>query len=311
MTRDEWIEHFQLDVVACATVDESYSSEVDRLVLTDGQVVFLKRPYTAEKWYRERGWIRALEGLVPVPRILAEAAPGQTTGAFVLAALPGQAPVSMTKKLAYEIGRTLAMLHTCTGEDYGEYTEDGFYAYPVQDWRRFRNEKLDGFMPFITSELDPVFLENIQTELVRREQSLPEPSRPVATHCDFRLANLLTVGDQVTGVIDFETTRYGAVEMDFTKIVRNLNTFGSIYVTAFQKDTRHYTQTCRSRRISHTIVCGKHSRPSAGASNGDEKSTRRSLRRTSHSSSRNYRRRAYRTGIDSPMSWKKPLYLEK
>jgi len=235
MTRDEWIKHFQLDVAACATVDESYSSEVDRLVLTDGQVVFLKRPYTAEKWYRERGWIHALEGFVPVPHILAEAAPGQTTGAFVLAALPGQTPVTMTKKLAYEIGRTLAMLHTCTGEAYGEYTEDGFYAYPVQDWRRFRNEKLDGFMPFITTELDPVFLENIQTELVRREQSLPEPSRPVATHCDFRLANLLTVDDQVTGVIDFETTRYGAVEMDFTKIVRNLNTFGSIYVTAFQE----------------------------------------------------------------------------
>lgn len=235
MTRDAWIKHFQLDVEACATVDESYSSEVDRLVLADGQVVFLKRPYTAEKWYRERGWIHALEGFVPVPHILAEAAPGQTTGAFVLAALPGQAPVTMTKKLAYEIGRTLAMLHTCTGEAYGEYTEDGFYAYPVQDWRCFRNEKLDGFMPFITSELDSVFLENIQTELVRREQSLPEPSCPVATHCDFRLANLLTVGDQVTGVIDFETTRYGAVEMDFTKIVRNLNTFGSIYVTAFQE----------------------------------------------------------------------------
>lgn len=235
MTRDEWIEHFQLDVAVCATVDESYSSEVDRLVLTDGQVVFLKRPYTAEKWYRERGWIRALEGLVPVPRIFAEAAPGQTTGAFVLAALPGQAPVSMTKKLAYEIGRTLAILHTCTGEAYGEYTKNGFYAYPVQDWRYFRNEKLDGFMPFITSELDPSFLENIQTELVRREQSLPEPSRPVATHCDFRLANLLTVGDEVTGVIDFETTRYGAIEMDFTKIVRNLNTFGSVYVTAFQE----------------------------------------------------------------------------
>ncbi|WP_373952858.1 aminoglycoside phosphotransferase family protein [Exiguobacterium acetylicum] len=235
MTRDEWIEHFQLDVAACATVDESYSSEVDRLVLTDGQVVFLKRPYTAEKWYRERGWIHALEEFVPVPHILAEAAPGQTTGAFVLAALAGQAPISMTKKLAYEIGRTLTMLHTCTGEAYGEYTEDGFYAYPVQDWRRFRNEKLEGFMPFITSELAPVFLENIQTELVRREQSLPEPSRPVATHCDFRLANLLTVGDQVTGVIDFETTRYGAVEMDFTKIVRNLNTFGSAYVTAFQE----------------------------------------------------------------------------
>ena len=235
MTRDEWIKHFQLDVAACATVDESYSSEVDRLVLTDGQVVFLKRPYTAEKWYRERGWIHALEGFVPVPHILAETAPGQTTGAFVFAALAGQAPITMTKKLAYEIGRTLAMLHTCTGETYGEYTKNGFYAYPVQDWRRFRNEKLDGFMPFITTELDPVFLENIQTELVRREQSLPEPSRPVATHCDFRLANLLTVDDQVTGVIDFETTHYGAVEMDFTKIVRNLNTFGSIYVTAFQE----------------------------------------------------------------------------
>lgn len=141
----------------------------------------------------------------------------------------------MTKKLAYEIGRTLAILHTCTGEAYGEYTKNGFYAYPVQDWRYFRNEKLDGFMPFITSELNPSFLENIQTELLRREQSLPEPSRPVATHCDFRLANLLTVGDEVTGVIDFETTRYGAIEMDFTKIVRNLNTFGSVYVTAFQE----------------------------------------------------------------------------
>ena len=235
MTRDEWIEYFQLDVAACATVDESYSSEVDRLVLTDGQIVFLKRPYTAEKWYRERGWIRALERHVPVPKILAEAAPGQTTGAFVLAALPGGAPATMTKTLAYEIGRTLAQLHTCTGEAYGEYTEDGFYAYPVQDWRHFRNEKLEGFMPFITSALEPDFLESIETELARREQLLPEPSRPGATHFDFRLANLLTEGDAVTGVIDFETTRYGAVEMDFTKVVRNLNEFGSLYVMAFQE----------------------------------------------------------------------------
>ncbi|WP_215115717.1 phosphotransferase family protein [Exiguobacterium sp. s80] len=235
MTREEWIQSFDLDVAEIFSVTDSYSSEVDRLVLRDGRTVFLKRPYTADKWYREHGWLTYLADRVAVPKILAEAPPTpQTTGAFVLEALAGATIETVTPTLATQIGQLHATLHTCTHETYGDFEQNGFTAFTSQDWRVFRNAKMTSFEPAIQQVLPPALYQAAFTELKRRERELPEPSRPVAVHLDFRLGNLLADGGNLTGLIDFETSRFGATEIDFTKLDRDVFQGGSALLNAYQ-----------------------------------------------------------------------------
>lgn len=235
MTREEWIQSFDLDVAEIFSVTDSYSSDVDRLVLRDGRTVFLKRPYTADKWHREHGWLTYLASRVAVPKILMAVRPTeQTTGAFVLEALAGSTIETVTPKLASQIGQLHAALHTCTREAYGDFAEDGFTAFKSQDWRVFRNAKMTSFEPAIRQALSPALYHAAFAELKQREHELPEPSRPVAVHLDFRLGNLLAAGESLTGLIDFETSRFGATEIDFTKLDRDVFQDGSALLDAYQ-----------------------------------------------------------------------------
>ena len=236
MTREEWIQAFGLDVAEIFPVTDSYSSDVDRLVLRDGRTVFLKRPYTADKWYREHGWLTYLDSRVAVPKILMAARPTkQTTGAFVLEALAGSTIEKVTPALAAQIGQLHAALHTCTSDAYGDFGQEGFTAFPSQDWRVFRNAKMTSFEPAIRQALSPDLYQAAFTELNRRERELPEPSRPVAVHLDFRLGNLLADGERLTGLIDFETSRFGATEIDFTKLDRDVFEGESDLFDAYQQ----------------------------------------------------------------------------
>ncbi len=236
MTREEWIQSFDLDVAEIFPVTDSYSSDVDRLLLHDGRTVFLKRPYTADKWYREQGWLTYLADRVDVPKILMAARPtGQTTGAFVLEALAGTTIETVTPALATQIGQLHAALHTCTSDAYGDFEQNGFTAFPSQDWRVFRNAKMTSFEPAIRQALSPDLYQAAFTELKRRERELPEPSRPVVVHLDFRLGNLLADGETLTGLIDFETSRFGATEIDFTKLDRDVFEGKSDLFDAYQQ----------------------------------------------------------------------------
>lgn len=236
MTREEWIQAFGLDVAEIFPVTDSYSSDVDRLVLRDGRTVFLKRPYKADKWYREHGWLTYLDSRVAVPKILMAARPTkQTTGAFVLEALAGSTIEKVTPELVSQIGRLHATLHTCTGETYGDFEENGFTAFTSQDWRVFRNAKMTSFEPAIQQVLSPALYQAAFAELKRRERELPEPTRPVAVHLDFRLGNLLADGGNLTGLIDFETSRFGATEIDFTKLDRDVFQGESRLLDAYQQ----------------------------------------------------------------------------
>ncbi len=236
MTREDWIQLFDLDVADSFPVTDSYSSDVDRLLLRDGRTVFLKRPYTADKWYREHGWLTYLASRVAVPKILMEARPtGQTTGAFVLEALTGSTIETVTPTLASQIGQLHATLHNCTRDAYGDFEKNGFTAFTSQDWRIFRNAKMTSFDSAIRQVLSPALYQAAFAELKRREHELPEPSRPVAVHLDFRLGNLLADGETLTGLIDFETSRFGATEIDFTKLDQDVFQGGPELLDAYQK----------------------------------------------------------------------------
>lgn len=51
---------------------------------------------------------------------------------------------------------------------------------------------------------------------------LPLTDGPSLIHMDFRPGNILVYKNQVVGIIDFESLRIGATEMDFTKVNRDI-----------------------------------------------------------------------------------------
>ena len=57
------------------------------------------------------------------------------------------------------------------------------------------------------------------------KQQLPPSDGPSFIHMDFRPANIIVLGDNVSGVIDFESVRFGSTEIDFTKLYRDFLSF--------------------------------------------------------------------------------------
>ncbi|WP_238327472.1 phosphotransferase [Paenibacillus gorillae] len=52
--------------------------------------------------------------------------------------------------------------------------------------------------------------------------ALPAPDGPGIVHMDFRPGNILVKGNEVAGIIDFESARGGSSEIDFTKVNRDI-----------------------------------------------------------------------------------------
>ena len=53
------------------------------------------------------------------------------------------------------------------------------------------------------------------------KQQLPSPDGPSFVHMDFRPANIIVDNEKVSGIIDFESVRFGSTEIDFTKLYRD------------------------------------------------------------------------------------------
>ena len=47
---------------------------------------------------------------------------------------------------------------------------------------------------------------------------LPEPDGPCWTHFDYHPGNILVIEDNISGLIDFESSHGGSADMDFIKI---------------------------------------------------------------------------------------------
>jgi len=70
--------------------------------------------------------------------------------------------------------------------------------------------------------IDPRVYERSLKHFDRQLNLLPSPDGPSFIHMDFWPGDILVHENQVAGIIDFESVRIGATEMDFTKINRDI-----------------------------------------------------------------------------------------
>lgn len=215
------IEKLNLNVLTIDDVPDSFSSTVYKIILVNKQTVYLKIPYSKVKLVREYEAIEILRDVLPVPRLL-EYWEGndEIPGALLLSAIEGE-PLSqeVDEKLAFDIGVNHAKLHNVTPQE--NITYQGI-SNVYDEWSTFLETHFYGFAEEVKDVIPVALLEQSIELFEELRKSLPTPDGPSFIHMDFRPANIIIQHNQVSGIIDFESARFGSTEMDFTKINRDI-----------------------------------------------------------------------------------------
>ena len=228
------IEQLKLQILSLDEVEDSHSSTVFKCTLLKGENVFIKIPYTKLKYRRELEAYEILKGRVAIPEML-DCWDGdeEVPGAFLLSELKGK-PLTpeATPAAAFQVGILQATMHTiqpATGKvltgiqneypNWSHFIENQFYSF-AEDAKEVVTEKL--------------FNQAIEKYEEMKHQ-IPSPDGPSFVHMDFRPANIIVDGNRVSGMIDFESVRFGSTEIDFIKLYRDFLSCNPALYQAFQE----------------------------------------------------------------------------
>lgn len=209
----KYIDQLGINVSDVFNVPESFSSEVYSLLLKNGEKVILKIPYNKSKLLREYKMLELLKDKLPVPKVLDFFEGNENLkGALLLSYIDGNPIIGeIDKKLAYDMGELLAKLHVVPMKYY-QLTEDNTKDWWISIKTRFKEwtkECENGMTPHMLNKCIKVF--------EKMYKDLPTPDGPCVIHFDYRPGNILTKNNEIKGLIDFESSRGGSSDIDFTK----------------------------------------------------------------------------------------------
>lgn len=225
---------FKLDIHAFQAVEDSHSSTVYQCTCSNGEIVFIKIPFSTLKFQRELEAYQLLYNQIPIPTLLDYFSEDEHgPGAFLLSALKGE-PLQQNRApaVAFQIGEVHAQLHQIKPESTDEF-HTLQNVYPT--WEEFVERQFYSFAEDAKVLLDASTVEQSIMKFEQMRQQLPPPDGPSFIHMDFRPGNIIVDGRRLTGVIDFESVRFGATEMDFTKIYRDYLSVDHKLYEAYQK----------------------------------------------------------------------------
>jgi Ser/Thr protein kinase RdoA (MazF antagonist) len=197
-------------------VPDSYSSEVYRLTLEDGEDVVLKIPFNKIKVSREYRMLTRLKGKLPVPEVLGYwEGDGEITGALLLSFIDGL-PLSgeISDDMAYKMGKLLGRLHSLRAEGYG----DGIGESAEPEWWQGIKDRFTEWVEDCRKIMPESELRQCINLFESIFTNLPPPDGPCVVHFDYRPGNILVRGSEIAGLIDFESARGGSADIDFVKI---------------------------------------------------------------------------------------------
>ncbi|MDH6427467.1 phosphotransferase [Paenibacillus odorifer] len=216
------IKRFNLNVLSIDNVPESFSSQVYKLNLTNGETLYAKIPYNRDKLYREYRMLELLREVLPVPKVLDFwSGDDLISGALLLSEIKGiPCTGAIDDELAFQIGVLHAKLHEVKMPGYGVEGLDGFQFFNQNNWRLYIRNSFEKFIEPCKEVLERGLFEKCINYFKGAFSVLPPPDGPCVVHMDFRQGNILTNNNMVVGIIDFESARGGSSEIDFTKINR-------------------------------------------------------------------------------------------
>ncbi|GAM12244.1 phosphotransferase family protein [Mesobacillus selenatarsenatis] len=228
------IKQFGLEIDSLTEVEDSHSSTVYKCTLRKGQNVFLKIPYTKLKFQRELEAYEILKGRVSIPEMLDYwSGDDECPGAFLLSELKGKPlTVEDSPTVAFQVGVLQAQMHTI-----GPPTNRKLSGIQNEftNWSDFVEQQFYSFAEDVKNVLDPQLYTQAIEKFEQMKHKLPSPDGPSFVHMDFRPANIIVDGEQVSGMIDFESVRFGSTEIDFTKLYRDFLSFDTALYKAFHE----------------------------------------------------------------------------
>ncbi|PGC63516.1 phosphotransferase [Bacillus toyonensis] len=215
------LEKFTLNVLTIEDVPQSFSSMVYKIKLIDHRTVYIKIPYSKAKLEREYTVLERLRHKLSVPQVLDYWEGNEdVTGALLLSAINGVPAIgNVDAALAYDIGVQHAKLHAIIPNEQ-DFKSSVSNVYG--QWSEFIQRHFFSFAEDVKAVIEPRLYEQSLQHFERHLKLLPTPDGPCFIHMDFRPGNILVYENQVAGIIDFESVRIGATEMDFTKINRDI-----------------------------------------------------------------------------------------
>jgi len=234
---DRIIQKFGLHVVNTDEVEDSFSSTVYKLALSNGENVYVKIPYSKLKYERELEAYEILQGRISTPQLLDHwAGDEECTGAFLLSELKGR-PLSVSDgpEIAYQVGVLQAKMHSVEPPE-GKVLKGIDNEFP--NWSSFLDEKFYSFAEDVKKVVDASLFDAAIEKYKEMKQHLPSPDGPSFVHMDFRPGNIIVNDLGVVGVIDFESVRFGSTEIDFTKLHRDYLYVDDQVFKAFQEGYR-------------------------------------------------------------------------
>ncbi|MDN4608144.1 aminoglycoside phosphotransferase family protein [Sporosarcina highlanderae] len=228
------IQQFKLNVLSIHEVEDSHSSTVYKCNLLNGENIFLKIPYTKLKCQRELEAYEILKDRVSIPCMLDYwSGDEECPGAFLLSELKGQ---PLTNKnlpaVAFQIGVLHASMHQIQPPTTIRLTG---IQNEFQDWSNFVERQFYSFAEDVKEVLDESLYRQSIEKFENMKMHLPPSDGPSFVHMDFRPANIIVDEDKVSGVIDFESVRFGSTEIDFTKLYRDYLSFDFSLYESYQE----------------------------------------------------------------------------
>ncbi|WP_240515415.1 aminoglycoside phosphotransferase family protein [Fictibacillus aquaticus] len=215
-------------------VEDSFSSIVYKCTLLNGENVFLKIPYTKMKFQRELEAYEILKNTVAIPDLLDYwTGDEECHGVFLLSEMKGQ-PLTMdvSPKAAFQVGVIHASMHTVQPPALMELTG---IQNEFASWSAFIEQQFYSFAQDVKDVLDEGLYTQALERYERMKQQLPSPDGPSFVHMDFRPANIIINDNEVSGIIDFESVRFGSTEVDFTKLHRDFLSFDQTLYEAYKE----------------------------------------------------------------------------
>jgi Ser/Thr protein kinase RdoA (MazF antagonist) len=228
------IQQFGLQADSLIEVEDSHSSTVFKSNLPNGQNVFLKIPYTKLKFQRELEAYEILKGSIAIPEMLDYwSGDDECPGAFLLSELKGNPLTTEASPAeAFQVGVLHAKMHSI-------HPPEGKALKGIQNefgnWNEFVEQQFYSFAEDVKDVLDLHLYEQAIEKFEKMKNELPSPDGPSFVHMDFRPANIIVDGEKVSGIIDFESVRFGSTEADFTKLYRDFLSFDSALYKSYQE----------------------------------------------------------------------------
>ncbi|AIY05675.1 hypothetical protein Plano_1710 [Planococcus sp. PAMC 21323] len=228
------LDKFELQPVELKEVEDSFSSTVYKCTLDTGKSVYVKIPYTKLKYQRELDAYHFLTGKVSIPVMLDSwSGNSKCPGAFLLSELKGKPlTIDVSSEVAFQVGVLHAQMHAIHPPVDQETSR---IENEFANWFSFIESKFLDFAEDVKEIIEDDLYAKSMKKFVELKQQLPAPEGPSFIHMDFRPANIIVDGDKVSGMIDFESVRFGSTDIDFTKLYRDFLGFDDALYQAYKQ----------------------------------------------------------------------------